>query len=53
MIWVELGLSRVMVRVRHRVRVSVRLGIGLGWVPVNSYPSQVVPCQLVPKPTRT
>ena len=22
-------------------------------VPVNSYPNQVVPCQLVPKPTRT
>ena len=23
------------------------------WFPVNSYPNQVVPCQLVPKPTRT
>jgi len=25
----------------------------LTWVPVNSYPNQVVPCQLIPKPTRT
>ena len=34
-------------------RHSIKSHIKALWVPVNSYPNQVVPCQLVPKPTRT